>query len=53
MILALMHIKYNMDLDLEQIINNFARKYPHRMLLADILDHLSSFHHLILSRFYC
>ena len=35
--LALMHVKYNMDLDLEQIINIFAKKHPHRMLFADIL----------------
>ena len=31
--LALMHIKYNMELDLEAIINIFAGQHPRRMLL--------------------
>ena len=31
--LALMHIKYNMELDLEAIINIFAGQHPRRMLM--------------------
>ena len=32
-----MHIHYGMELDLEEIINIFARKHPQRMVLSDIL----------------
>ena len=35
--LALMHVHYGMELDLEEIINIFARKHPRRMVLSDIL----------------
>lgn len=35
--LALMHIHYGMELNLEEIINTFARKHPRRMVLSDIL----------------
>lgn len=35
--LALMHIHYGMELDLEEIVNIFARKHPRRMVLSDIL----------------
>ena len=36
--LALMHVHYGMELDLEEIIINiFARKHPRRMVLSDIL----------------
>ena len=35
--LALMHIHYGMELDLDEIINIFARKRPRRMVLSDIL----------------
>ena len=35
--LALMHIHYGMELDLDEIINIFARKHPRRMVLSDIL----------------
>ncbi len=36
--LALMHIHYGMDLDLDEIVNIFARRHPRRMLLLDILS---------------
>ena len=35
--LALMHIKYGMDLNLDEIVSIFARQHPQRMLLQDIL----------------
>ena len=35
--LALMHINYSMEIDLDEVINIFARKHPRRMALADIL----------------
>ena len=35
--LALMHIHYGMEFDLDEIINIFARKRPRRMVLSDIL----------------
>ena len=35
--LALMHIKYGMELNLDDIINNFAEQHQGRMLFADIL----------------
>lgn len=35
--LALMHIHYGMELDLEEIITTFARKHPRRMVLLDIV----------------
>ena len=35
--LALMHIHQSMELDLEEILNIFARKYPRRLKLLDIL----------------
>ena len=35
--LALLHIHYGMELDLDEIINVFARKRPRRMVLSDIL----------------
>ena len=35
--LALMHVHYGMEFDLEEIINIFARKHPRRMVLSDIL----------------
>ena len=36
--LALIHIQYGMELDLEEIINIFARKHSRRMELLDILS---------------
>ena len=36
--LALLHIHYSLELDLDEIITIFARKHPQRMLLADILS---------------
>ena len=36
--LALMHIQYGMELDLDEIVNLFARKHLHRMLLSDFLS---------------
>ena len=38
--LALMHINYSMELDLDEIINIFARKYPRRMVLGDVFSDL-------------
>ena len=35
--LALMHIKYGMKLNLDDIINIFAGQHQRRMLFADIL----------------
>ena len=35
--LALMHIQYGMELNLDEIINVFARKHPRRMVLLNIL----------------
>ena len=35
--LAFLHIKYGMELNLDDIINNFAGQHQRRMLLADIL----------------
>ena len=35
--LALMHIHYGMELNLEEIIDIFARKHPRKIMLADIL----------------
>ena len=35
--LALMHVHYGMELNLEEIIDIFARKHPRRIMLADIL----------------
>ena len=35
--LALMHIHYAMDLNLEEIINSFAKQHPRRMVL-NLLD---------------
>ena len=31
--LALLHINYSLELDLDEIINIFAHKHPRRMLL--------------------
>ena len=36
--LALMHIHYNMELNLEEIVDNFARKHPRRIMLTNILE---------------
>ena len=36
--LALMHINYGMELNLEEIINLFASKHGRRMLMSDILS---------------
>ena len=36
--LALLHIHYSLELDLDEIITIFARKHPQQMLLADILS---------------
>lgn len=35
--LALMHIHQRMELDMEEILNIFARKYPRKLKLIDIL----------------
>ena len=35
--LALMHIKYGMELNLDDLINIFAGQHQRRMLFADIL----------------
>ena len=35
--LALIHLHYSMDLDLDEIVNIFARQHPRKMLLMDIL----------------
>ena len=35
--LALMHVNYGMDLNLDEIINIFSRQHPRRMLLQDTL----------------
>ena len=31
-----MHVHYGMELNLEEIIDIFARKHPRRIMLADI-----------------
>jgi len=36
--LALLHIHYNIEIDLNEIIRRFARLYPRRMELANILS---------------
>ena len=36
--LALMHINYSMELDLDEIINIFARKHPRRMVLGNVFS---------------
>ena len=36
--LALIHIHYNFDLDIEQIIDKFARISPRRMALENIMS---------------
>ena len=36
--LALMHIHYNMELNLEEIVDNFARKHPRRIMPTNILE---------------
>jgi len=36
--LALLHIHYNMEIDLDEIICRFARLHPRRMELANILS---------------
>ena len=36
--LALLHIHYNMEIDLDEIIRRFARLHPRRMELANILS---------------
>ena len=36
--LALMHFKYDLDIDYNTILDMFARKYPRRMAFIDILD---------------
>ena len=36
--LALLHVHNYMALDLEKIINSFARKHPHRMNMINILE---------------
>ena len=36
--LALMHTQYAMELDLDEIINIFARKNPRRMALSNFLE---------------
>ena len=35
--LALMHVNYGMDLNLDEIINIFSRQHPRIMLLQDTL----------------
>ena len=35
-----MHIYYGMELDLDEIINMFARQHPRRMVLGDVLHDL-------------
>ena len=35
--LALMHVHYGMELNLDEIVNIFARKHPRRMVLSYIL----------------
>ena len=36
--LALMHINYSMELDLDEIIKMFARKHPRRMVLGNVFS---------------
>lgn len=36
--LTFMHTKYNMDIDMEAVINEFARRHPRKMQLVDILN---------------
>ena len=36
--LALMHFKYGMEIDYDEIVNVFARKHSHRMALINALD---------------
>ena len=36
--LALMHVNYGMELNLDEIISTFARQHPRRMLLTDVLS---------------
>ena len=36
--LALMNFHYSMDIDLEDVLNTFARMHPRRMALTNILD---------------
>ena len=36
--LALLHIHYDMELDLDDVVDIFSRKHPRRMMLADILS---------------
>ena len=36
--LALMHVHYSLELNIKQIIDNFARKHPRRMMLNDLIN---------------
>ena len=35
--LALMHVKYSLPIELDEVVNLFAMKHPRKMLLLDIL----------------
>ena len=37
--LALMNIHRDVDIDFNKVLDIFARDYPHRLLLVDILKH--------------
>ena len=36
--LALLHVNYTLDLNLNEIVNIFAQKHPRRILLNDIVS---------------
>lgn len=36
--LALMHFNYGMEIDCDEVLDNFARKHPRRLTLLNVLD---------------